>query len=137
MEKKITKKQVFEALIDVVSGMDVVGEIDSEVVIETLEKAIEQMDAKAAKAREKAAEKKSAGDALRAEVEKLLTDEFQTADEITDQIDMEDVTKSKVVARLSQLVAAGVAEKEQVKRDDRKLMGYKIKVQDEAEATEE
>lgn len=126
MEKKITKKQVFEALIGVVTGMDKVGDIDAETVIATLETAVVQIDAKAAKAKERAAEKKTAGDALRAEIEALLTDEFQTADAITEQVTAEDVTKSKVVSRLSQLVAAGVAVKEQVKVDDRKLMAYKV-----------
>ena len=127
MEKKITKKQVFEALIGAVTGMDKVGDIDAETVIATLETAVAQIDAKAAKAKERAAEKKTAGDALRAEIEALLTDEFQTADAITEQVTAEDVTKSKVVSRLSQLVAAGVAVKEQIKVDDRKLMGYKLK----------
>lgn len=134
MEKKITKKQVFEALIGVVTGMDKVGDIDAETVITTLETAVAQIDAKAAKAKEKAAEKKTAGDALRAEIEALLTDEFQTADAITEQVTAEDVTKSKVVSRLSQLVAAGVAAKEQIKVDDRKLMGYKLKL--DADATD-
>ena len=126
MEKKVTKKQVFEALIEVVKGMDKVGNIDAETVTTTLETAVAQIDAKAAKAKEKAAEKKTAGDALRAEIEALLTDEFQTADAITEQVTAEDVTKSKVVSRLSQLVAAGAAVKEQVKVDDRKLMAYKV-----------
>lgn len=127
MEKKITKKQVFEALIGAVTGMDKVGDIDAETVIATLETAVAQIDAKAAKAKERAAEKKTAGDALRAEIEALLTDEFQTADAITEQVTAEDVTKSKVVSRLSQLVAAGVAVKEQVKTEDgRKLMAYKV-----------
>ena len=134
MEKKITKKQVFEALIGVVTGMDKVGSIDADTVITTLETAVAQIDAKAAKAKEKAAEKKTAGDALRAEIEALLTDEFQTADAITEQVTAEDVTKSKVVSRLSQLVAAGVAAKEQIKVDDRKLMGYKLKL--DADATD-
>ena len=134
MEKKITKKQVFEALIGVITGMDKVGDIDAETVITTLETAVAQIDAKATKAKEKAAEKKTAGDALRAEIEALLTDEFQTADAITEQVTAEDVTKSKVVSRLSQLVAAGVAAKEQIKVDDRKLMGYKLKL--DADATD-
>lgn len=134
MEKKITKKQVFEALIGAVTGMDKVGDIDAETVIATLETAVAQIDAKAAKAKERAAEKKTAGDALRAEIETLLTDEFQTADAITEQVTAEDVTKSKVVSRLSQLVAAGVAAKEQIKVDDRKLMGYKLK--SDADATD-
>ena len=135
MEKKITKKQVFEALIGAVTGMDKVGDIDAETVIATLETAVAQIDAKAAKAKERAAEKKTAGDALRAEIEALLTDEFQTADAITEQVTAKDVTKSKVVSRLSQLVAAGVAAKEQIKTEDgRKLMAYKLK--SDADATD-
>lgn len=127
MEKKITKKQVFEALIEVVTGMDKVGSIDAETVITTLETAVAQIDAKAAKAKEKAAEKKTAGDALRAEIEALLTDEFQTADAITEQVTAEDVTKSKVVSRLSQLVNNNQAEKEQIKTEDgRKIMAYRL-----------
>ena len=127
MEKKITKKQVFEAVIGAVQGMDKVGDLDTAVVVETLETAIAQIDAKAAKARERAAEKKAEGDALRAEIQALLTGEFQTADDITAQLDSEDVTKAKVVARLSKLVEAQVAVKEQVKLEGgRKLMAYKI-----------
>ena len=40
MEKKITKKQVFEALIGAVAGMEKVGEIDAAVVLATLETAV-------------------------------------------------------------------------------------------------
>ena len=131
MEKKITKKQVFEALIGAVTGMEKVGEIDAAVVLATLETAVAQLDAKAGKAKAKAAEKKAEGDALRAEIAGVLTDEFQTADEITAQVETEGVTKAKVVARLTQLVDAEVAVKEQVKVGDRKLMAYKIKPETE------
>ena len=41
-------------------------------------------------------------------------------------IDMEDITKSKVTARLAQLVRAGLAQKEQIKVGDRKVMGYAV-----------
>jgi predicted transcriptional regulator len=57
----------------------------------------------------------------------LLTDEYQSAEAIAEQIDDPEVTKAKVVARLTQLVKAGVADKEQVKAEDgRKIMNYKL-----------
>jgi hypothetical protein len=127
MEKKVTKKQVFTAIITAVAGMDKVGDLDKDVVVATLETAIAQIDAKATKAKEKAAEKKVAGDELRDVIASLLTSELQTADDIVAQIEGDDVTKSKVVARLSQLVSTGAAAKEQIKAaDGRKLMAYKL-----------
>ena len=91
-----------------------------------LDKQIVSLDNRAAKAKEKAAEKKAEGDELRAVVKAVLTDDFQTADDIAAQIEGDDVTKAKVVARLSQLVKNGEAEKEQIKNaEGKKVMTYK------------
>ena len=60
-------------------------------------------------------------------IKSVLTDEFQTADAITSQIDGEDVTRAKVIARLGQLVKNGEAEKTDVKTDDnRTVKAYKL-----------
>ena len=133
MEKtvKITKKDFYGALIELVEGMETVGAYDAKDVQEFLEKQVEQIDAKAAKA-------KAEGDELTKAVEAVITAEFQTADAITDQVDFEDVTKSKVVARLTKLVAAGKVVKEQRKVGDRKAMCYRLegvdaKTEDEIE----
>ena len=128
MEKtvKITKKDFYGALIELVEGMETVGAYDAKDVQEFLKRQVEQIDAKAAKAKERAAKAKAEGDELTKAVEAVITAEFQTADAITEQVDFEDVTKSKVVARLTKLVAAGKIVKEQRKVDDRKAMCYKI-----------
>ena len=130
MEKtvKITKKDFYGALIELVEGMETVGAYDAKDVQEFLKKQVEQIDAKAAKAKERAAKAKAEGDELTKAVEAVITAEFQTADAITEQVDFEDVTKSKVVARLTKLVAAGKIVKEQIKTEDgRKIMAYRVK----------
>lgn len=117
MEKKITKKQVFEALIGAVTGMDKVGDIDAEIVIATLETAVAQIDAKAAKAKERAAAKKAEADVLYDQVKDALsTEEFQTIADIAAVVAEvnADATVSKTTYRLTKLVEAGLAEKTQV-----------------------
>jgi hypothetical protein len=85
------------------------------------------LDAKAEKAKERAAKTKAEGDELRAAVQAVLTDEYQLADAIVAQVEGEEITKSKVVARLTQLVAAEVAVKDTIKAEDgRKLVAYKL-----------
>ena len=123
---KVTKKDYFEALKVAVEGMDTVGEYAVEDVINFIDTQIAQLDAKAAKAKENAAKKAAEGDELRVAVLAAVTDTFQTADEITAAIEGEDVTKSKVVARLTQLVKAGDAVKEEQKTDNGKKMAYKL-----------
>lgn len=127
-EKKLTKKDFYAAIRGMVEGIEMVGDIPADEVLAFIDKTVEQIDAKAAKAKEKAAEKKTEGDELRAVVEAVLTDELQTIDAITAQIEGEDITKSKVTARLTQLVKAEVARKEQVKDESgRKVMAYALK----------
>lgn len=127
MEKKLTKKDFYAALRTMVKGVDVVGNIPANEVLAFIDKTVEQIDAKAAKAKEKAAEKKADGDTLRADVLAVITNEFQTADAITAALDNEEITKAKVVARLTQLVKAEEVVKEQMKVDDgKKIMCYKL-----------
>lgn len=130
MEKKITKKDVLTAITALVSDEDSVqvGEVvvTGADIADYVKKTIEQIENKASKAKERAAEKKSEGDELRKAVADVLTEELQTAEDILDQIDMEEVTKSKVVARLTALIKDGFARKEQIKVDSRKVMGYAL-----------
>lgn len=128
MEKKLTKKDYYAALRTMVEGIEMVGDIPADEVLAFIDKTVEQIDTKAARAKEKAAEKKTEGDELRAAVEAILTDELQTIDAITAQVESEDVTKSKVTARLTQLVKTDIARKEQVKDESgRKVMAYALK----------
>lgn len=128
MEKKITKKDFYAAIRGMVENVEMVGDIPADEVLAFIDKTVEQIDAKSAKAKVKAAEKKTEGDELRAAVEAVLTEELQTIDTIVAQVEFEDVTKSKITARLTQLVKADIAWKEQVKDNSgRKVMAYALK----------
>ena len=120
---KLTKKDYYEMIKGIVTESDVENK---EELVAFVDKQVEAIDSRAAKAKERAASKKVEGDALRAQVEGLLTNEYQTAEDILAQAQGVDLTKGKITARLTQLVKAGVAEKEAVKVEDRKVMGYRL-----------
>jgi plasmid stability protein len=124
-EKKMTKKDYFMRLNEIVNGTDIE---DKGELIYFIESQIASIDNKAEKAKERAAAKKAEGDELREIVKSKLTGEFQTADDIFAQIDAgEDISIAKVRARLTQLVNLGEAEKSDVKTDDGKAKkAYKI-----------
>lgn len=122
--KKVTKKENYEMLMEIVENSN--SEIKAELV-EFITKQIESIDAKAAKAKEKAAEKRAEGDELRAAVKAVLTNELQTAEMILGQIEGEELTKAKITARLTQLIKAEEAVKEEVKTEEgKKVMAYKL-----------
>ena len=122
--KKVTKKENYEMLMEIVENSN--SEMKAELV-DFITKQIESIDVKAAKAKEKAAEKRAEGDELRAAVKAVLTEELQTAETILSQIEGEELTKAKIVARLTQLVKNGEASKEEVKTEEgKKIMAYKL-----------
>lgn len=124
MEKKITKREYFEMLKEIVneSNSENKGEL-----IYFIESQIASIETKAAKAKERAAAKKAMGDELRDTVKSVLTNEFQTADEITAKVDVEDISKNKVIARLTQLVNLGEVEKTDVKdKSGKTRKAYKL-----------
>jgi len=124
MADKMTKRDWFGEIRAIVEGSDYE---DVAGALEFIDHQVELLDAKAVKAVERAAAKKADGDELRQTVLGILTEEAQTADDITAAIGDETVTKAKVVARLTQLCKANVAEKEQVKTDDgRRVMAYAL-----------
>lgn len=126
MEKKVTKRENFEAIIAVLN------DAGREDLAKVVAHEIELLDNKAAKAKAKAAEKKTEGDALRNAVQAVLTDELATIKEITDKVEFEgfDGSQAKVQYRLNALVNAEIAVKEQVSVGEgeakRKLMAYKL-----------
>lgn len=115
MEKKITKKDFYKMLGDIVATSE--SEIKDELTA-FIEKEIASIESKAEKAKEKAAEKKANGDELREVVQSVLTEEYQTIDAIVSQIEGEDITKAKITARLTSLVKAGIATKTDVKNEE-------------------
>ena len=128
MEKKITKREKFEMLKEIIRGdVNVEMTVEQAELIDFLDAQIVAIDTKAEKAKARNAEKKANGDELRDVVQTILTDEFQTIDAIVAQIEGEEITKAKVTARLTSLVNNGIAEKADVKDEEgRKLKAYKL-----------
>ena len=128
MEKKITKREKFEMLKEIVRGdINVEMTVEQAELVDFLDSQINAIDAKAEKAKARNAEKKANGDELRDVVQAILTDEFQTIDAIVAQIEGEEITKAKVTARLTSLVNNGIAEKADVTDEEgRKLKAYKL-----------
>ena len=117
-EIKVTRLEQYAAIREVLveAGRDeLVAFIDHQVALLT---------DKTEKAKAREAAKRAAGDELKAVVGSLVTDEPQTADEIAAQIEGEDVTRAKVIARLTQLIKDGKVAKEQRREEKRKYMVY-------------
>ena len=124
MEKKMTKKDYYGILKTIVEGIEVENKED---LLTCIDRELELIENKSIKAKERAAEKRAEGDELRAAVKSILTTENQTIDEIFGQIEGEDLTRAKIVARLTQLVKTGEAKKEEVKSEDgKRIMVYAL-----------
>lgn len=137
MNNKITKLDVLEAIATLIPDEAEVN-VDEKTVTATdirnyIETTIAQINDKAEKAKSRAREKKTAGDELRAAVEAVLTDEYQTIGDITAKVEGEDVTRSKVTARLTQLIRAGAAHKTKIKVDGKELVAYAVGPEPESE----
>ena len=127
-EVKMTKTQMFEAIKVVIEGAQVEGKED---MLAFIDKQIELIASKASKAKARAAEKKEKGDELRDAVQAVLTEDFQLIDDIVAQVDIADVeiTRAKVTSRLTQLVKAGIAVRDEIKVEKAKKMAYALKVE--------
>ena len=115
--EKMTKKEMYALIAELCSdNADVVAFCDGEIA---------KLDAKAAKAKERAAEKRAAGDELYAAVLDCVGSELITAEAVLDMIEGEDLTVAKIRARLSQGVKNEVLVKETVKVDGKSKVHYK------------
>ena len=116
MEKKITKREMFEAIkTGCTTGEWTVSDVE---VAEFCDNEIALLDKKAIKAKERAAEKRAAGDELTDAVRAALTDEFTIIADIAAKVAEtygEDATVARVTYRLTQLVKNGEAENGDVK----------------------
>lgn len=112
--EKITKREMFEAIKETFETGSC--KFDAATVMAFCDKEIASLDAKAAKAKERAAAKKAEADVLMGQVEGALTGEFQTIADIAAAVAEvnADATVSKTTYRLTRLVEAGIAEKTQV-----------------------
>ena len=133
--KKVTKAMVLstiegyfaeedkDAVLATVDGL----EITAGDIVDYAVKTQDQIAAKAEKAKAYVAKKKAESDELKEAVASVLTDELQTREDILAALDAdEDVTIAKVGARLTALVKAGRAVKEEMKTVTGKKMGYKL-----------
>ena len=121
---KMTKVDYFEQLAGIVEASDVENKED---ILKFIQSSIETLENRKKAAQERAEKKKNEPDELAEAVKAVLSEELQTADDIAAQIEGEDVTKQKVVARLTKMVNAGIVRKDSVKTDDkRKVMGYAL-----------
>ena len=117
--EKITKKAYFEMLKDIVAATDTA---DKDNLLAFIDTNIAQLDAKAAKAKEKAE-----GDELREKIAACLTTEPKDIATILDEVGDEELTRAKVTARLAQLINLGTATKEVTKTaDGKKATVYKL-----------
>ena len=122
MEKKMTKKEMFGLLLGLLETAEVAerDELKNFVAHE-----IEMIENKAEKA--KTYKRKKAADVLKEQIyTKLDILEFRTIHDIVSDFDNADITAAKVSARLTSLVKEGIAIKEEIKIENRKLMGYKL-----------
>ena len=122
MEKKMTKKEMFGLLLGLLETAEVAerDELKNFVAHE-----IEMIENKAEKA--KTYKRKKAADVLKEQIyTKLDVLEFRTIHDIVSDFNDADITAAKVSARLTSLVKEGVAIKEEIKIENRKLMGYKL-----------
>jgi copper chaperone CopZ len=110
MEKRITARENFEAI-----KTFVVENGGNEDWVAFLDAQVAKLDAKAAKAKEKRAEKAAEPDPYLDAIAAVIGDEPITADEIVAKVDLEDLTRNKVTARIAKL--EGV-EKVEIKVDN-------------------
>lgn len=121
-EKKMTKKDFYNKIkTHMADFADVVEFCDNEIA---------NLDNKALKAKERAAKKAAAGDALTDAILEVLSADAKTNADILEMLDVdEDVTVSKVAYRTNQLAKNGKAVKTEVAVADengknRKLVAY-------------
>ena len=134
--EKITKREMYEAIKETFETGSC--KFDAATVTAFCDKEIAALDAKAAKAKERAAAKKAEADVLMGQVEDALTDEFQVIADIAAAVAgvNPDATVSKITYRLTKLVEANVAEKSQVTIPGgdgvkaRKVQAYRLIAQD-------
>lgn len=130
--EKVTKKvryEQFDQLIGLAEENGFEG-FDFDGLREFCEKEIAALDRKAAKAKERAAEKKAEADELYDAVVAAVTADFEPIAEIAARIEGDGVTASKVAYRLNQAAKNGALEKGEVVLEadgkKRRVVAYKL-----------
>ena len=126
---KITKREKYEAMINVLTAASETEDVV--MLIEFCQSEIEALDRKAAKAKERKAEKDKEADGVYATVLKVLeaTDAgtFITIPAILATIGDDTITAGKVTPRLTAMINDGLVEKKNmVTEDKRRINGYAL-----------
>lgn len=121
---KLTDRKIYTAIVE-----GTFEDLDVDTIVAWAQKKIEQLDHKAAKAKETAAKKKAEGDALTDAVLAAVTGEFETIADIAARIEGEDVSLSKVAYRLNAAFKAGKLDKGEIvisgEKGKRKVVAYR------------
>lgn len=131
MNDRITKREMYEAICAIAEGSDRNPDVTNEMIAEFCVKEIASLDAKAAKAKERAEHRKAEGDELTEAVYAALNDTYQPIATIAEKViaDNEEATVGKVQYRLKVLVDSGRAEKQEITVENNgeksKKMGYR------------
>lgn len=136
--KKVTKKDLYNVLIDVITcAEDEAFSLPEDVTYDSLREfvnhEIELLDKKTAAAQNRAAQKKAEGDELREKIFSMLsTTEFKTISDLHKAIDDPDVSPQKITSRLTQLVRLERVEKDMVSIETeggktKKASAYRVK----------
>lgn len=131
MEKR-TKKENFEALREIVEGLEMEA-TEQEDMLAFIDKQIETLDKRAEAAVKRAEKKKAESDELTEAIFGMIGDEPITVDDIVTNFADEEVTRNKVTARLGKLVKAGRVIKDTVKVEGKRRMAYSLPGAEEAE----
>ena len=123
----MTKREMYDVIESVFSTVAADKE-GAEDILAMVAKERAALDRKNEKAKERAAEKRAAGDELRERVYAVIEEAGEpiTVNGILEAMYDSSLTPAKVTARTRQLVAAGVVSKGQVKVDGHKLMAYTL-----------
>ena len=119
----MTNKEIYGVIGNVFSELNVP---EKDEVIAFVEKQIASINNKNEKAKARAAAKRAEGDALRGEIEAVLSSEPMTVNDIVEAVEWEGLTPAKVVARMRQLVAEEKAVKGSATVEGRKLVTYTL-----------
>lgn len=124
MEKKITNAEKFAIIRNAVAAGAPVADEYADLIVEFCDSQIEKINNKAAKAKEKAAEKKAIGDELYNAILDCVGAEPVTADAVFAMLEGEDLTLAKVRARLGQGERNGRLVKETLKVEGKNKVHY-------------
>lgn len=121
----MTKREMYDVIESVFSTVAADKE-GAEDILAMVAKERAALDRKNEKAKERAAEKRAAGDELRERVYAVIEEAGEpiTVNGILEAMCDSSLTPARIVARTRQLVASNVIEKTSVKIDGRKVVAY-------------